>query len=89
LSGAYRRIAVNRLGNATIHPGQVLKEELVARNLPAATLQLGLRVPPQRIQEIGPGKRGLSTENALRLGLHFGNEREAWMPSSLPLRLSR
>lgn len=61
------------------HPGQVLKEELETRNLSAAALALRLRVPPQRIQEIVAGKRGLSPETALRLGLFFGNEPEFWL----------
>ena len=61
------------------HPGQVLKQELEARGLSAAALALRLRVPPQRIQEIVAGKRGLSPETALRLGIYFGNEPEFWL----------
>jgi antitoxin HigA-1 len=61
------------------HPGQILKEELEARNLSAAALALRLRVASQRIQEIVSGKRGISPETALRLGRYFGNEPEFWL----------
>lgn len=61
------------------HPGQILAEELEARGLSAAALALKLRVAPQRIQEIVGGRRGISPETALRLGLFFGNSPEFWL----------
>lgn len=61
------------------HPGEVLREELEARGLSAAALALKLRVAPQRIQEIVGGRRGISPETALRLGLFFGNAPEFWL----------
>ena len=62
-----------------VHPGRVLREELAARRLSAASLALKLRVAPQRIQEIIACKRGISPETALRLGRFFGNEPEFWL----------
>ena len=55
-----------------VHPGAVLKEELEARGLSANAFALKLHVPPQRIQEIVAGKRAITPETALRLGIALG-----------------
>ncbi len=55
-----------------VHPGSVLKEELEARGLSANAFALRLRVPPQRIQDIVAGRRGISSETALRLEASLG-----------------
>lgn len=62
-----------------IHPGRILKRELMARDLSANKLALALRVPSGRIIQIINGKRGISAESALRLGLFFGNSPHFWM----------
>ena len=56
-----------------IHPGRILKREIVARGLSANKLALALRVPSGRITQIINGKRGISAESALRLSRYFGN----------------
>lgn len=56
-----------------IHPGRILKREMIARNLSANNLALALRVPSGRITQIVNGKRGVSAESALRLSKYFGN----------------
>ncbi len=61
------------------HPGETLREELEVRGLSASALALKLRVPPQRLHEILRGRRAITPETALRLGLYFGNEAEFWM----------
>ncbi len=43
-----------------IHPGRILKGELLARELSANRLALSLRVPSGRISDILNGKRGIS-----------------------------
>ncbi|HME24048.1 MAG TPA: HigA family addiction module antitoxin [Acetobacteraceae bacterium] len=62
-----------------VHPGRILKRELEARGLSAASFALKLRIPPPRIQEIVAGRRAISPETALRLGRFFGNEPEFWL----------
>ncbi len=62
-----------------IHPGRILKREMMARNLSANKLALALRVPSGRITQILNGKRGISAETALRLGRYFNNSAQFWM----------
>lgn len=62
-----------------IHPGMILKEELAARGLTANAFALKLRVPPQRIQEIVAGRRGISPETALRIGRSLGTGARLWI----------
>ena len=62
-----------------VHPGVVLKEELEARGLSAAAFALRLRVPPQRVQEIVGGKRAITPETALRIGMALGTGARLWL----------
>jgi antitoxin HigA-1 len=62
-----------------IHPGRILKRELVARELSANQLALSLRLPSGRITDILNGKRGISPETALRLARYFGNSARFWL----------
>ena len=62
-----------------IHPGRILKREMVARGLSANKLSLALRVPSGRITQIINGKRGISAETALRLARYFGNSAQFWI----------
>ena len=62
-----------------VHPGALLKEELEARGLSANAFALKLRVPPQRIQEIVAGRRGISPETALRLEASLGTPARLWV----------
>lgn len=61
------------------HPGAALKEELEARGLSANAFALRLRVPPQRIQDIVAGRRGISPETALRLEASLGTPARLWL----------
>ena len=63
----------------TVHPGRVLKRELVARELSANKLALALHVPSGRITSILNGKRAITPETALRLSRYFGNSAQFWM----------
>ena len=62
-----------------IHPGAILKEELEARGLSANAFALKLRVPPQRIQDIVAGRRGISPDTALRLEASLGTPARLWL----------
>ena len=62
-----------------VHPGAVLKEELAARGLSANAFALRLRVPPQRVQDIVAGRRGISPETALRLEASLGTPAKLWL----------
>ena len=62
-----------------VHPGAVLREELEARGLSANAFALRLRVPPQRIQDIVAGRRGISPETALRLEASLGTPARLWL----------
>ena len=62
-----------------VHPGRVLKREIDARELSANRLAIALRLPANRITEIVNGKRGISTETALRLARYFCNDARFWL----------
>ena len=62
-----------------VHPGQILKEELAARQLSANAFALKVRVAPQRIQEIVAGKRAITPETALRIGAALGTGARLWL----------
>lgn len=62
-----------------VHPGAILKEELATRGLSANAFALKLRVPPQRIQDIVAGRRGISPETALRLEASLGTPARLWL----------
>jgi addiction module HigA family antidote len=62
-----------------VHPGRVLKRELVARDLSANKLALALHVPSGRITSILNGQRAITPETALRLSRYFGNSAQFWM----------
>jgi len=62
-----------------VHPGRILKRELVARDMSANRLALALRVPSGRLTDILNGKRGISPDTALRLGRFFGNNARFWL----------
>ena len=70
---------VARDGLPPTHPGEVLREELVAMELSANAFAAKLSVPTNRITEILAGRRGITAETALRLGRFFGTSAQFWM----------
>ena len=62
-----------------IQPGAILREELEARGLSANAFALKLRVPPQRIQDIVAGRRGITPETALRIAVSLGTPARLWL----------
>ncbi len=65
---------------APIHPGYILKEELmVPLNLSANQLALRLHVPTGRITQIINGQRDITPDTAIRLSRFFGSTPQLWL----------
>ncbi len=79
LSAATKVIRVPRSKRAPSHPGKLLKRELAARKLSANRLAIALGVPSGRIVDIINGRRGVTADTAMRLGLFFGNSPRLWL----------
>lgn len=62
-----------------VHPGGTIKDEIEARGIGANRLALDLGVPANRLTAIIKGKRAISADTAMRLGLYFGNGARFWM----------
>jgi len=62
---------------APIHPGEILKEELLTpRNISQSQLAKDLQISFRRINEICQGKRPITIDTALRLSIYFGTSVE-------------
>ena len=63
-----------------IHPGIILKEELLQRRkISQVQLSRDLQVSFKRINEICQGKRPITLDTALRLSVYFGTSPELWL----------
>lgn len=63
-----------------IHPGEVLLEEfLTPMGIGQNALARAAGVPPRRINEIVPGKRGVTADTAVRLAVALGTGERFWM----------
>ena len=63
-----------------IHPGEILKEDLMMPlGLSIHRLARELRVPVTRISDIVNGRRSLTADTCLRLARYFGTTPEFWM----------
>lgn len=78
---ATRVKAENLWSNYPTHPGLVLREEIEARGLTQKALAERMRRPPQVINEICKGKKGISAGTALALEGAIGDGPSAtfWM----------
>ena len=62
-----------------IHPGEILKEEFLApMNLSLNRLAQAIQVPAPRIHAIVHGRRAITADTAVRLGIYFGTGPEFW-----------
>ena len=61
------------------HPGRLLQREIKARNQSANRLALDIGVPSGRITDILNGRRSITADTAVRLGLYFGNRPQFWL----------
>ena len=65
---------------APIHPGTILKEELLTRRgISQTQLARDLKISFRRINEICQGKRPITLDTALRLSIYFGTSAELWL----------
>ncbi|TAL49861.1 addiction module antidote protein, HigA family [Patescibacteria group bacterium] len=63
-----------------IHPGEILLEEfLEPLEISQYRLAKDINVPARRVNEIVLGKRSVTADTALRLGLYFNISPEFWM----------
>ncbi len=69
--------AINRM--RPVHPGEILREELDERGLPANALSKALGVPVNRVTMILNGQRGVTADTALRLARYFGTTPQVWL----------
>ena len=57
----------------------MLRRELRARGLSANGLALDIGVPSGRVTDILNGRRSITADTAVRLGLYFGNGARFWI----------
>ena len=75
-----------------VHPGEVLLEDfLKPMGISQYRIAKNINVPPRRINEIVHGKRAITADTALRLGIFFGMEEQFWLnlQSHYDLELAR
>lgn len=63
-----------------VHPGEILLTEFMEPyGLTAYRLAKELCVPVPRVNDVVRGKRAISADTALRLGIYFGLPAQFWM----------
>lgn len=63
-----------------IHPGEILLEEFMKpMGITARQAAADIDVSPSRISELVHGRRPITADTALRLGLYFGMDPRFWM----------
>ena len=74
------------------HPGEILKEEFMRPlSITAYRLAKDLHVPAPRMNDIVRGKRSITADTAIRLGIYFGLPAQFWMnlQTDYDLRLAK
>jgi addiction module HigA family antidote len=75
-----------------IHPGEILLEDfLKPMEISINKLARDIDVPPGRISTIVNGKRAITADTALRLGIYFNVSPELWLnlQADYELRVAR
>src|ERR1700722_19220734 len=79
-----------RIEGVTTHPGTILREDfLLPLGISANHLAVQTRMPPTRVGEILHGRRGVSTDTALRLARYFGTSPQFWLNLQAAYDLSK
>lgn len=73
--GPYRGYAVG----PTLHPGEMLREELEAREMTQVALAKAMGRSPRLVNEIVRGRRSITAEAALDLEAALGISAMVWM----------
>ncbi len=73
----------------SIHPGEILREEMEALNFSARQLATALHVPTNRVTAILNEQRSVTADTALRLARFFGTTPEFWMNLQAAYELRR
>ncbi|RPD90497.1 addiction module antidote protein, HigA family [Neisseria weixii] len=71
-----------------IHPGQILKAELTARNLTQSDLAEIIQRPSKTINQIISGKLGITPDTAMQLSQALGISAETWLNLQSRFQLS-
>lgn len=62
-----------------VHPGEVLKDELVELGVTPTEFARQITVPPNRVSQIIAGKRSITGDTALRFGHWFRMDPQFWL----------
>ena len=63
-----------------VHPGEILRDDfLEPMKISVYTLARVIKVPRSRVNDIVLGRRGITTDTALRLARYFGTTPEFWI----------
>ena len=63
-----------------VHPGEILRDEfLTPMKISVYRLAQAIKVSRPRLNDIVLGRRGITTDTALRLGRYFGVTPEFWI----------
>jgi addiction module HigA family antidote len=63
-----------------VHPGEILRDEFLRpMQISVYTLAQVIKVPRSRVNDIVLGRRGITTDTALRLARYFGTTPEFWI----------
>lgn len=76
---ATERIANNMMSSELIHPGEMIKDEIMARGLTQKELAQQMGVSYTVFNEILNGKRPVTTEYALLLEAALGTDANIWI----------
>jgi len=63
----------------SIHPGEILGDELEELGITPTELARQIKVPTNRLTQIIHGQRGITGDTALRLGHWFGTSAQFWL----------
>ena len=63
----------------SIHPGQILRDELKEFGITPTEFARQIDVPPNRVSQIINAKRSITGDTALRFGHWFGVDPQFWL----------